>query len=150
MGVTIKDTLGAGAVVRAMGSIEPASSNAWNVIIEIVLSNPAHTDVRISKLEVPHPLVAGFVKHFGDLAGQIADYRFPLPDGREVHIKEYGEYYSTHWDHSSAIRNPFGHLLRDATHWVSVMIALVIVGAFVGGYLIASRRKGKTPPETST
>ncbi len=133
-----------------MGSIAPASSNEWNAIIEIVLSKPAHTDVRISKLEVPHPLVAGFIEHFGDSAGQLANYRLPLPDGRELHVKEYTEDYSTHWDNSSAIRNPFGHILRDGSKWFFLIVALLILGAFIGGFWFASKLKGKTPPKTST
>ncbi len=132
-----------------MGSIVPASSNSWRVIIEIVLSKPAHTDVSISKLEVPHPLAAGFVKHFGDLAGQIANYRLPLGDGRELHVKEYNENYSAHWDHSSAVRNPLGHILRDGTKWFFLIILVVVVGAFVAGFWAASKLNEKTPPETS-
>ncbi len=138
-------------VVTHLGDIEP-SSEKWRVVIEIVLSKPAHTDVPVSKFELPHPLLSGlgFVKHFGDDAGQIADYRLPLPDGRELHVKEYAEDYETHWDHSSAIRNPPGHLLRDGTKWLFLIITLIVLGAFAGGYWLGSRGRGKTPPEAST
>ncbi len=132
-----------------MGSIQPASSNEWNAVIEMVLSKPAHIDVMVSKLEVPHPSTAGFVEHFGDDAGQLANYRLPLPDGREVHVKEYREDYSTHWDNSSAIRNPLGHLLRDAPFWVFCAVALIVVGAFLGGVWLGSKLKGKSSSKTT-
>ncbi len=91
----------------------------WKTVLEIVLTSPAHTDLSVSKLLVPHPLlVDGFVKHFGDLAGQIGNYRFPLPDGREFHVKEYADLFRVHWDNISAIRNPLGHLLKDAPVWM--------------------------------
>jgi hypothetical protein len=92
---------------------------SWKTVLEHVLATPAHTDISISKLLVPHPLIVdGFVKHVGDLAGQIGNYRFPLPDGREFHVKEYAETFMAHWDNISAIRNPVGHLLKDAPVWM--------------------------------
>src|SRR5713226_4545388 len=129
--------------------IEFNSSNAWKEIIERVLSKPAHTDVLTFKSEVPHPLSVGFVRHIGDLAGQTADYRLPLPDGRELHVKEYAEDYSSHWDNSSAVRNPLGHILRD-TMWVFAIVAVLVVGAFIGGLWVASKIIGKAPSKNST
>jgi len=131
-----------------MGSIQPASTNEWNFVIEIVLSKPAHTDVLVSKSEVPHPLEAGFIKHVGDDAGQIANYRLPLTDGRELHVKEYNEDYSTHWDHSSAIQNPLGHLLRDAPGWVFGIFTLIVVGAVILGFWLGSKWKSQALPKT--
>ncbi len=94
---------------------------SWKIVLRNVLTTPAHTDVSISKLLLPHPLfVNGFVKHFGDLAGQLGNYRFPLPDGREFHVKEYAETFLAHWDNISAVRNPLGHLLKDAPFWMRV------------------------------
>ncbi len=133
-----------------MGSIQPASSNAWKVIIEIVLSKPAHIDVPVSKFEVPDPLLAGFEKHFGDFAGQVANYRLPLPDGREIHVKEYNEDYSAHWDNTSAIRDPFGHILRDGTKWFFLIIGIALLGAFAAGFWVASKLGDRTPKESST
>jgi len=91
----------------------------WMAIFEIILSTPAHTDFPISKLHVVHPsIVDGFVKHFGGLGRQWRSYRFPLPDGREFHVKEYAEMFLAHWDKESAVKNPLGHLLKDAPHWL--------------------------------
>ena len=95
------------------------SDVSWKIVLESVLTIPAHTDVSISKLLLPHPsMVNGFVKHFGDLAGQLGNYRFPLPDGREFHVKDYAETFLAHWDNISAVRNPLGHLLKDAPYWM--------------------------------
>jgi len=95
------------------------ADSAWKAILEIVLATPAHTDLSIPKFDVPHPsIVDGFVKHLGDLSGQMRNYRFPLPDGREFHVKEYAENFMAHWDNISAIRNPVGHLLQDAPYWM--------------------------------
>src|SRR5215831_5143798 len=92
---------------------------AWISVFEIVLSTPAHTDFSISKLRVPHPMIVeGFVKHFGGFGRQWRSYRFPLPDGREFHVKEYAEIFLAHWDKESAVKNPMGHLVRDAPHWL--------------------------------
>jgi hypothetical protein len=92
---------------------------SWRTVLEMVLSTPAHTDLSIPKLHVPHPsIVEGFVKHFGGLGWQWGTYRLPLPDGREFHVKEYAQNFLAHWDKESAVRNPLGHLLRDAPHWV--------------------------------
>jgi hypothetical protein len=107
----------------------------WMTIFEIVLSTPAHTDFSIPKLHVPHPsIVDGFVKHFGGLGRQWRSYRFPLPDGREFHVKEYAEIFLTHWDKESAVRNPLGHLVKDAPHWI------VLGGIFPAAALTVVRR----------
>lgn len=95
------------------------ADNSWRIVLKSVLTTPAHTDVSISKLLLPHPLkVDGFVKHLGGFAGQLGNYRFPLPDGREFHVKEYTDTFLAHWDNISATRNPLGHLLKDAPLWM--------------------------------
>jgi len=112
--------------------------------LEIVLSTPAHTDVSISKLDVPHPSTACFVSHFGDWAGQKGDYRLPLPDGKELHVKVYEETYNVHWDLESAINNPLGHLFWDAFHWIVIIGAIVFLGLVGLGWWLVSKRKGAT------
>lgn len=117
--------------VAGFADLAGLADNAWRTVLEMVLSTPAHTDVSVPKLHVPHPsIVQGFIKHrFGDLAGQLTNYRFPLPDGREFHVKEYTEMFTAHWDNISAIRNPLGHLLKDAPFW---MRAGVLHAAAIG------------------
>jgi hypothetical protein len=94
------------------------ADTAWKAVLEMVLCTPAHTDLSFPKLHLAHPsIVNGFVKHFGSLAGK-RHYRLPLSDGREVHVKEYAEMFMAHWDNFSAVRNPLGHLLKDAPFWM--------------------------------
>src|SRR6266566_633635 len=102
---------------------------AWRQQYSPVLWEPAHAEVSVSKWSVPHPLQAGFVGSLGEAAGQNADYRLPLDDGREVHVREYPSHYTIHWDQVSAVRNPIGHLLSDAPHWIIIgLVGLILVG----------------------
>lgn len=118
---------------NAAGFADAASlAEAWRSVFEIVLATPAHTDFSISKFHVPHPsIVDGFVRHFGDLGRPRRSYRFPLSDGREFHVKEYAEIFLAHWDKESAVRNPLGHLLKDAPHWL-------FLGGVLGGLMPAA------------
>ncbi len=75
-----------------MATFNPNSfyaAEAWHQQYSTVLLQPAHTEITVSKWVVPHPLEAGFVLSVGEAAGQSADYRLPLQDGREVHVREY-------------------------------------------------------------
>ncbi len=95
------------------------ADSAWRTVLEMVLSTPVHTDLSFPKLHLPHPsIVEGFEKHLECLVGQMGNYRFPLPDGREFHVREYAETFMAHWDNISAVRNPLGHLLKDAPVWM--------------------------------
>ena len=118
------------------------ADSAWRNVLEIVLSNPVHTDISIPKLHVPHPsIVEGFEKHLDGLAGQIGNYRFPLPDGREFHVREYAEMFMAHWDNVSAVRNPLGHLLKDAPLWMRGGILPAAAVAVVRTLWIRSKAK---------
>ncbi len=128
-----------------MGSTSIPTGDAWKSVLEIVLSTKAHTDISISKLDVPHPLASGFVKHFGDLAGQNGDYRLPLPDGKELHVKEYDKDFKAHWDMESAIKNPLGHLFWDAFHWFALICVVAFVIVLGGLWYIVSKRRNQTP-----
>ena len=91
------------------------------------------------KYVVDHPSRDGFVKSLGEPHGQIADYRKSY--GKEgLHVREYKDRYTIHWDKTDPLSNPMGHLLEDAPHWLAVAggIALaVLAGLFLG------RRKGR-------
>lgn len=105
--------------ISSLVNLAGLADSAWRNVLEMVLSNPVHTDLSIPKFHLPHPsIVEGFEKHLDGLAGQIGNYRFPLPDGREFHVREYAETFLAHWDNISAIRNPLGHLLKDAPLWM--------------------------------
>jgi len=105
----------------------------WRQQYSHILWQPVHTETSFSKWGMPHPLEARFVASIGEAAGQKADYRLPIDDGREVHVREYGDHYTVHWDQVSAVRNPLGHLLADAPHW----IILGAIGAIVLGIIFS-------------
>jgi hypothetical protein len=95
---------------------------------------PIHTEITVSKYALPSPLNAGFVMSVGEARGQVADYRLPLDDGREVHVREFQNDYTVHLDQVSAVRNPLGHLFTDAPHWIAVsLVGLLIVLLIFGG-----------------
>lgn len=107
--------------------------DAWRQQYYPVLWQPAHAEITVSKWSVPHPLQAGFVASVGEASGQNADFRLPLDDGREIHLREYDDHYTLHWDQVSAVKNPLGHLITDAPHWIivgllGIFIALLIFG----------------------
>ena len=132
----------------SLADIAGLSDVSWKIVLESVLTIPAHTDVSISKLLLPHPsMVDGFVKHFGDLAGQLGNYRLPLPDGREFHVKEYAETFLAHWDNISAVRNPLGHLLKDAPYWMRGGVLHAAALAVVKGLLHSSKTKRRVKIE---
>jgi len=110
------------------------AAETWRQQYSTLLWQPVHTETSVSKWGMPHPLEAGFVGSVGELAGQRFDFRLPLDDGREVHVREYGDRYTLHLDKVSAVRNPLGHLLSDAPHWIIIggIVALVVGLLFSG------------------
>jgi hypothetical protein len=92
---------------------------------------PAHQDVEIAKSDVPHPLREGFKTRIGDPKGQNADYGMCLPDGKGIHIREYQDKYLVHWDKVDPPRDPIGHLVNDAPHWIAI-------GGLVGALTLAA------------
>jgi len=91
---------------------------AWRHQYFALLWQPVHTEITVTKWAVPHPVQAGFIISVGEAAGQKADYRYPLEDNREVHVREYDHHYTLHLDRVSAVKDPIGHLASDAPHWI--------------------------------
>jgi len=102
----------------------------WDTLIELVLKLPPHKDVKVWKWEISHPLMNGFKRSVGSPAGQKADYRLALNDGRSIHIREFDDFYRVHWDKKDPRVDPITHLAKDAPHWllVFVLMALGIIG----------------------
>jgi hypothetical protein len=117
------------------------AAECWRQQYSTVLWLPVHSEITVSKWGVPHPLEGGFVASIGEASGQKADYRLPLEDGREVHVRDYGDHYTLHLDQVSAVRNPLGHLLTDAPHWIIWGAIGAIGAAIVLGIIFSGNRK---------
>ena len=100
-------------------------------IIKKVMLLPPHKPIYYLKDEMPHPLNLGFQNDNGEPDGQWADYRFVLDDSKSIHIKEYEEYYSIHWDWVDPRVNWIEHLQRDSPGWYTLSCGLT------GGGLLA-------------
>src|SRR5712692_4752183 len=105
--------------------------DAWRRQYSPILWQPVHAEAVVWKWSVPHPNEAGFFPSLGEAAGQKADFRLPLDDGREIHVREYDLHYTIHWYQVSAIKNPIGHLLSDAPHWILLGLAGVFLAILV-------------------
>lgn len=109
---------------------------SWDEILDLVLTFEKHVDLQIWQRQLP-PIPDYFEERDGDFDEQDADYGYEEEDGRSIHLKVYGnEFYRIHWDTKDPNKNPVGHLLYDAPHW------LVALGAAVlGGYALYKSSK---------
>lgn len=110
-------------------------------IINEVLSFPPHVDIFYHRNEIPTPISMGFEESIGEPVGQLSDHRFPLEDGRSVHLKTYEKWIGIHWDkvHPNTIENCFEHLRRDSPLWHTALCALT--GAGMGALAAAPSKK---------
>jgi len=107
---------------------------SWRNIIKRVLSLPPHVEFRIPKRTVPSPEAVGFKETgLGDLKGARKQYRLRLPDGRSLHLRDYDQYYTIHWDEIDPELDPLGHLVKDAPDWLILLALLLIAGIGIGG-----------------
>lgn len=88
-----------------------APVSPWDAVVVRVRAAGFHVDVPVSDA-LPHPVAAGFAPGRGKPAGQVADYRRPLADGTEIHVREYADRYRVHRDRRSAEQR-LRHLARD-------------------------------------
>lgn len=113
------------------------SSFSWSKIFRLVQEHSAHTDVILPKDSLPHPKRAGIAKKAGVPHGQLADYRKTLPNGKSIHIREYGSYYKVHWDNHDPEVDLMGHLVHDAPEWW-----FSLIGAVIGSRVAENRMEG--------
>lgn len=104
----------------------------WNGVISTVLTLPKHEDLLVEKWMVPE-IPQEFKPRFGDSDGQIEDYGYALEDGKGIHIKEYDTYYKVHWDERDPGKDPLGHLIKDAPHWLVVILLALGIFALARG-----------------
>ena len=91
--------------------------DGWSQIIESVIQLPHQQDMLVPKESVVHPQEAGIPFTWGA-------YRFTVPDGRAIDIKEDGDYYLVHWDR----HNPDTHLIQHAIEDAPLLWLLVATG----------------------
>ena len=107
------------------------SQTSLNNTINSVLTKPAHEDVKYEKHLLDVDLLQQHRSILADSDGQIDNYRITLKDGRDIHIKEYDDHYKIHWDHANPSKDPITHLIKDAPHWLVVLLLAICVTACV-------------------
>jgi hypothetical protein len=108
-------------------------------LVDAVLELPAHEELTLPKSAIPHPLGLGFDLSLGEPHGQAADYRAELPDGRGLHLRDMTSHWSIHWDHVfPSLERWVDHLREDSPAWFVVLIAGILIGAFIAIALFIS------------
>jgi hypothetical protein len=108
----------------------------WRQISDYLLHRPYYEKIRIDKGKIPHPSISGFIRSLGELKGQVADWRKSLKDGSCLHVEEYSTHYVVHRDKVDPHKNLLGHLVKDAPHWLMVIL-LIISGIGLGAYYLS-------------
>lgn len=80
----------------------------------VVEELPAHQEVEIPRFSRREVLGHGYYRSPGEPRGQKADYRRRLDDGRGLHVKDYGDHMTLHWDKVDPSESALRHLLYDA------------------------------------
>lgn len=100
----------------------------WENVIDIVLTHPAHTEIIVEFWMVP-PLPNYFTSRPADASGQIDDYGVGLEDGKGIHVKQFENCWTIHWDKKDPNQDPLGHLYHDAPHWLAILgIGILVAG----------------------
>ena len=124
--------------------------SGWRYIVWEVLRLPACTDLKVHKYEVVHPLEdpeIPFTRTLGEPKGQLADYGYTLPDDGRIHIREYRDHYTIHWDHVDPTLSPrhfWEHIKRDAPHWKP----LIELGAIILAIIILKKLSNRNTSHT--
>jgi hypothetical protein len=102
----------------------------WDAVVREVLRLKAHQELAITKDGLPTPVRAGFYLSTGLPKAQLFDYRLALRDRRGIHIREYADRYTVHWDHIDPSVDFLGHMVVDAPG--ALWAGLAVVGIGVG------------------
>lgn len=95
-----------------------------------VLRRDAHEEMEIPYQTGQRLINQGYYVSIGSPKGQRRDYRRRLHDDRGIHIRDYGDRMTMHWDHVDPSANLVGHLVRDAP---LATVALLALGVAVLG-----------------
>jgi hypothetical protein len=81
----------------------------------------------------------------GDKKGAKKQYRYG-----DLHIRDYGGYYSVHTDKVNPLSDPLGHLLVDAPEYLAAAAVASIVGKRLGTTIYNTRkREGKNTKDAA-
>lgn len=107
----------------------------WNSITNFVLMRAPRDEIKVLKADIGLPVLEGFQPATGTPRGQRADWRFTLPDCKDIHVVEFDDHYLVHWDEVAPSCDPVEHLRRDAPNWyrVGTTAAGAGIGAAIGG-----------------
>jgi len=110
-------------------------------IINEVISLPPHEEIRYNRNDIPEPRDMGFEETIGEPAGQLADDRISLEDGRSVHARTYDNRVGFHWDkvHPDSLENCIEHLRRDSPFLY--VAGCTLTGAGLGALMSAPSKK---------
>lgn len=75
---------------------------------------PHHHEVVIPRFSEEHLLAKGYRTSVGEPNGQKEDYRRRLGDDRGLHVKDYGDRMTIHWDKVDPSASRVRHLIHDA------------------------------------
>ena len=73
--------------------------------------------------------------HFGNKKGARRQFRY-----KNLHIREYSDYYTVHVDKVDPRKDPLGHLLIDAPEFLVGIISAILAGRLVGSAISDSER----------
>jgi len=73
------------------------------------------------------PTIGYEVTHLGDKKGAKQQFRH-----KNLHIRDYGDYYTVHIDNIDPRKDPLGHLIIDAPEFLVGIMSAVSIGKLVG------------------
>jgi hypothetical protein len=81
------------------------------------------------------PTIDYEVTHLGDKKGARQQFRH-----KNLHIRDYGDYYTVHIDNIDPRRDPLGHLIIDAPEFLVGIMSAVSIGKLIGPAVGKSKR----------
>jgi hypothetical protein len=81
------------------------------------------------------PTIDYEVTHLGDKKGARQQFRH-----KNLHIRDYGDYYTVHIDNIDPRKDPLGHLIIDAPELLVGIMSAVSIGKLIGPAIGKSKR----------
>ena len=81
------------------------------------------------------PTIDYEVTHLGDKKGARQQFRH-----KNLHIRDYGDYYTVHIDSIDPRKDPLGHLIIDAPEFLAGIMSAISIGKLIGPAVGKSNR----------